>query len=69
MQKFWFIAGALLMAAALAWPLISRIGLGRLPGDIAWKGEGFSVYIPMASMILASVALTVALNLIPRLFK
>jgi len=69
MQKFLFIAGTLLIAAAVAWPLILKIGLGSLPGDIAWKGERFSVYLPLGTMILVSAALTLALNLIPRLFK
>lgn len=48
--------------------LIGRLmpGLGSLPGDIRIQGQGFSCFIPIASMILISVILTIILNLIIR---
>jgi len=39
---------------------------GRLPGDIVIRREGFTLYIPIATMILVSIVLTVLLNLIFR---
>ena len=40
--------------------------LGRLPGDIRIERENFKVYIPVTTMILASVALSLILWLIQR---
>ena len=42
------------------------IPLGRLPGDIRIEREGFSCFIPLASSILLSLILTLALNLLLR---
>ena len=37
--------------------------LGRLPGDLSFSGDGWAVYIPIATSIVLSVVLTFALNL------
>lgn len=59
MQKALIIIGALLLAAGLLWPWISKLGLGRLPGDIAIKGEGFAFYFPVTTMIVLSIVATI----------
>lgn len=41
---------------------------GRLPGDIRYEGENTRVFIPITSMILASLVLTLLVNLLRRLF-
>ncbi len=41
---------------------------GRLPGDIRYQGENTRVFVPITSMILASVVLTVLVNLVRKLF-
>ena len=41
---------------------------GRLPGDIDYQGERTRLFIPITSMILASVLLTLLVNLLRRLF-
>lgn len=46
--------------------LANRVGLGRLPGDIVWRGENWTVYVPLGWMIVLSVVLTVVLNLVFR---
>jgi hypothetical protein len=43
-----------------------RLPFGRLPGDIAIEGERGGIYIPIASMIVISVILTIVLNLFVR---
>lgn len=58
MQRFLIIAGAVLIIAGLLWPFLAKIGLGRLPGDIAIEREGFSFHFPITTMILASILLT-----------
>jgi hypothetical protein len=39
-----------------------RLPFGRLPGDIAIEGENGALYIPLGSMIVISVILTLILN-------
>ena len=34
--------------------------IGRLPGDVTVRGDGWTVYVPIATSILLSVALTLA---------
>lgn len=53
------LSGLLVWAGALSW-------LGRLPGDFRWEGENTRVYVPLASMLLLSVALSVLLALLRR---
>ena len=43
-----------------------RLPFGRLPGDIAIEGERGGIYIPIATMIIVSVVLTVLVNLFLR---
>lgn len=51
------LAGLLLVAAGLLWPIVTGLGLGRLPGDVVVEREGFRFYFPMATMILLSLIL------------
>jgi len=37
--------------------------VGRLPGDLTFGGDGWSVYVPIATSIVVSLVLTVALSL------
>jgi hypothetical protein len=43
-----------------------RLPFGRLPGDIAIEGERGGVYIPIVTMLIVSVVLTVIVNLFLR---
>lgn len=67
--------GGLLIAIGL---VISAIGLitwagglswfGHLPGDVRIEGERSRVYLPITSMVIASVVLTIVVNLLRRWF-
>jgi hypothetical protein len=57
-NRFLITAGAILVAAGLLWPLLSRLGLGRLPGDIAIRGEHGGFYFPIVTCILVSLVLS-----------
>lgn len=46
--------------------LAGRAGLGRLPGDISFGGDGLRVYIPLATCLLVSLVATIVLNLVIR---
>ena len=55
----WFVAaGVILIIAGLAWPWLSRLGFGRLPGDIVIERENFRFYFPVTTMILISLVLS-----------
>jgi hypothetical protein len=41
--------------------------LGRLPGDITVRGDGWTVYAPLATSLVLSLVLTIALSLVARL--
>ena len=62
------LLGAAAVLAVLGGMLIlaGRAGMGRLPGDLRFGGEGFRVYIPLATCALLSVIATVLLNLFLR---
>jgi hypothetical protein len=66
MSRALIIFGIVLVIAGLLWPLITKLGLGRLPGDIVIERENFSLYIPIMTSILVSVALSLLLWLINR---
>jgi hypothetical protein len=58
----------LVLVGGLFW-VLGRAGLplGRLPGDIRIERDGVSCLVPIASMILISILLTVLLNIVIRL--
>lgn len=64
MQRLLIGLGALLLVLGLAWPLVQRLGLGRLPGDILIQREGFRFYFPITTMLLVSGLLTLLLWLL-----
>lgn len=58
MQKILIIIGLILLLVGLLWPLIQKLGLGRLPGDIAIEREGFSFFFPLTTSIIISLVLS-----------
>jgi hypothetical protein len=60
------IIGLAIVAVGLLWPWLTRLGLGRLPGDIVIERENFSFYAPITTGLLVSLALSLILWLINR---
>jgi len=61
--------GVLLAVVGAALMLLPRLGgvpLGRLPGDIVWRRDGFTFYFPIATSIVVSVVLSLVLYLLRR---
>jgi len=54
------VAGALLIAGSK----VSFFGLGRLPGDINYKGRNVSFYFPLVSCLIVSALVTLVLWLV-----
>lgn len=57
------LAVALVILTALA-PRFSRYGLGRLPGDVTVHYKGRAYYLPFASTILLSLALSLLVRIL-----
>ncbi|MDG4908283.1 DUF2905 domain-containing protein [Mesorhizobium sp. WSM4898] len=66
MSRTLIVIGLSIVAAGLLWPWVTRIGLGRLPGDIVIERENFRLYFPITTGILISVFLSTILWLINR---
>ncbi len=61
MQRALIILGLVLVATGLAWPWISKLGLGRLPGDIRIESESGGFYFPIVTCLVISVVLSLLL--------
>jgi hypothetical protein len=61
MQKNLIIIGVVILAVGLLWPWLGKIPLGRLPGDIIIDRPNLKVYIPITSMVLVSIVVSIIL--------
>jgi len=61
MQRTLIILGLVILAVGLLWPWIQKLPLGRLPGDIVVERENFRLYLPLGSMVLVSLLLSLIL--------
>lgn len=61
-------SGLVLLAAGLIVSALSRtsLPLGRLPGDIQWRGKNTTFYFPLMTCLLLSLLASVILWLINR---
>ncbi len=50
--------GILLVVAGVAWPWLRRIPIFHLPGDIVIDRPGFRFFLPITSMILVSLVVS-----------
>jgi hypothetical protein len=66
--KLLLILGTVLLVAGLLLILLGRtnLPLGRLPGDIIYRGKHSTFYFPLATSILLSVLLSLVLYVIGR---
>ncbi|HEX6289624.1 MAG TPA: DUF2905 domain-containing protein [Herpetosiphonaceae bacterium] len=61
----WMIAaGIVLVVAGLI-----VVAVGRLPGDLVYRRGGVTVFIPIGTMILISLVLTIVANVIVRFWR
>jgi len=65
--KTLIVIGVVLIGAGLLWLVGSRLGLGRLPGDIVIERENFRFYLPLGTCLLISVLLSAVFWIIGRL--
>jgi hypothetical protein len=55
MSRTLIIVGLAIVAIGLLWPWLSKLGLGRLPGDIVIRGANSSFYFPIVTCLIISV--------------
>jgi hypothetical protein len=60
-QRTLIILGLALVAAGLLWPWLTKLGFGRLPGDIRIEGENGGFYFPIVTCLVISVVLSILL--------
>ena len=58
MARFLIILGLAILVIGLLWPYLSRIGLGRLPGDFVIERESMTFYFPLMTCLLLSAMLS-----------
>ena len=58
MARFLIVLGSAILVLGLLWTYLSKLGLGRLPGDIVIERGTFTVYVPLVTCLLLSLVLS-----------
>jgi hypothetical protein len=61
MQKTLIIIGVILIFMGLLWPYLGKVPLGRLPGDIMINKPHVKIFIPITTMVVISIIISVVL--------
>jgi hypothetical protein len=61
MQRALIVAGIVLLVIGLTWPWLSKLPLGRLPGDLRIERDGFTFFFPLATGLLISAVVSLIL--------
>lgn len=61
MAKWLITIGVVLVALGVLWPLLAKLGLGSLPGDIKLERKGLTFYFPLTTSIIVSAVITLIL--------
>ena len=66
--KLLIVLGIVLLGAGIVLTLLGRtnLPLGRLPGDIVYRGKNTTFYFPLATSLLVSVLLSLVLYVVGR---
>lgn len=54
MQRSLILLGLAILAVGLLWPWLSKLPLGRLPGDLVIDRPNVKVFFPITTMLLLS---------------
>jgi hypothetical protein len=65
-SRFLIVLGLTILAVGILWPMLTKLGLGRLPGDIAIEQHNFRFYFPLMTSVLLSIVFSVVLWLANR---
>ena len=67
MGRLLIALGVALVIAGVVVLGLERVGLGRLPGDFAYRGRNVQVWFPLGTCIVLSIILSAVLYLISRM--
>ena len=56
--RFFIILGIVFVVIGLLWPLLQKLGLGKLPGDIVYESDRVKFYFPIMTSIIVSLVLS-----------
>jgi membrane protein implicated in regulation of membrane protease activity len=68
MGRWLIVAGVVLIVLGIAAQTGVLSWFGRLPGDLRIERPGFSLYVPITSMLIVSVLLSALLYVVRRFF-
>ena len=57
-SRFLITLGDILVIVGFLWPYLTKMGLGRLPGDIVVEREHSRLYFPITTSIIISLVLS-----------
>lgn len=63
MQRSLIILGLVIALVGVAWPWVSKLPIGRLPGDILIDRPGFRLFFPLTTMVIISIVISLILML------
>jgi hypothetical protein len=66
MSRWLVTIGLVLVIVGFLWPWLSKLGLGRLPGDVVIERGNFHFYLPIATCFLVSAVLSFIVRLLNR---
>jgi uncharacterized membrane protein len=61
MAKWLITLGIILVVLGVMWPLLAKLGLGSLPGDVKLERKGHTFYFPVTTSIIVSLVITLVL--------
>ena len=64
-----YLGGAFVLLGGVVLLLGRFMDLGSLLGDFAYEGENVRIYVPLGTMLVLSIVLTVLVNLLLRLMR
>ncbi len=66
--KLLIVLGVVLVVAGVGLTVMGRwnLPLGRLPGDIVYRGKNTTFYFPLATSVVLSVVLSIVLYVLGR---
>ncbi|RYZ67181.1 MAG: DUF2905 domain-containing protein [Proteobacteria bacterium] len=66
MNRLMIVVGTALVALGVAWPLVKRLPLFRLPGDVLIDRPGLKVFVPITTMLVISIVMSLVAWLMRR---
>lgn len=57
-QKYLILIGLIILLAGILWPWLSKLPIGKLPGDIVIDKPNLKIYILITTMLIISIVIS-----------